>query len=1247
MRMRQHIITLMVLVCSMLLFSHPAIAQFSQQGPKLVGTDAVGRSYQGSSVSLSADGNTAIIGGVNDNSAAGAAWVWTRSGGVWTQQGTKLVGSGAVGLASQGSSVSLSADGNTAIVGGFSDHSYVGAAWVWTRSGGVWIQQGTKLVGSGGVGGSDQGWSVALSADGNTAIVGGWADNTVAGAAWVWTRSGGVWTQQGTKLVGSGAAPYSGQGISVALSADGNTAIVGGSQTSGGAADGAAWVWTRSGGVWIQQGTKLVGLGTVGRAAQGNSVSLSADGNTAIVGGHLDNSEVGAAWVFAAAEAPIGTLDHFTITDPNNNPIGDQTVNSPFSIKIIAKDANGNTITGWSGWVLLNTNYGAISPTTAYLVNGTVTINNVTLDTPGNNIKIQVTGGGKAGATNYIVVTGGTASVSSLSGTVRNGSGLRMAGVNVTLKGGGQGSIAPVTTDSRGNYQFVNLQSGEYTVQAFDGEVDCQSCGKSEAVSKVISGNVTLNLLIPGSACNPQALTPILLVPGIMGSSIGGGGPYPILPRTAPKWDEFIHYTESWGLHDPGRWAGWLNLIDEIKSVNPDDYKMGCTIFPVPYDWRMDLDDAAREYLKPWIERAKQAAGTTKVHVIAHSMGGLVTRAYIQSDDYGSRNDIDKFAMVGTPNHGAEPVYYMWEGGDPGMADTESVLHSSLSAGMKSWLFSFYKNTSNLLYLTTYKIPPVPISSIYHMQMYDLLHDHVPSAEQLLPTFSFLIPNGGLECNKNGWLDDLNNSGRTDRMGKEDDATGKVRTKIFAGNNTSTLNNIAVGLRWCNSPMFYKDGPPLSALLTGETTSGDGTVLTSSASLGSLIDYTSTTGSHASLIDTYKLDLVQYVTGIRPSFAMQKTAMAAAASLTNDLSVSVNGRVQLYVIDPAGKKTGINPITDLREDEITDAEISMNVDSGNITIHNAMDGVYTVSIKGVHAEDYSISIGYLDAALTTTKDFIGFNHATVVTFTITLNSGSAEKIIINKTPLPPTGLQADAVNSSGLKTRLTWTANADAGVTGYNVYAKYIDEPYLAQIGTTAGTVFDTGDNWAENSSIVTSIYAVSAKKADGTESFLSNMVQNDDRDHDGLTDEQEASLGTNLSNPDSDGDGLKDGEEYVRGTNPLFTDTDTDSYADLLETQVNSDPNDLNSVPSIRIAGTPPAYKATLQTASDAVKANDTIEMVATNLVGDLNYTKGFSIKLKGGFDKQYNSNVSATTILGTLTISSGTITVDRIVIQ
>jgi hypothetical protein len=272
-----------------------ANAQFMQQGNKLVGMGAVGAGNQGWSVSISADGNTAIVGGPFDG-VAGATWVFTRSGGVWTQQGNKLVGTGAVGPATQANSIAISADGNTSIVGGPFDNSSAGAAWVFTRSGGVWTQQGGKLVGTGAVGSARQGWSVSISSDGNTAIVGGYVDNGAVGAAWVFTRSGGVWTQQGSKLVGTGAVGNSGQGYSVSISSDGNTALVGAYNDSGSA--GAAWVFTRSGGVWTQQGNKLVGVGAVGSARQGTSVSISSDGNTAIVGGYADNGNAGATWVF-------------------------------------------------------------------------------------------------------------------------------------------------------------------------------------------------------------------------------------------------------------------------------------------------------------------------------------------------------------------------------------------------------------------------------------------------------------------------------------------------------------------------------------------------------------------------------------------------------------------------------------------------------------------------------------------------------------------------------------------------------------------------------------------------------------------------------------------------------------------------------------------------------------------------------------------------------------------------------------
>jgi len=332
-------------VALLLLMVPSARAQFVQQGSKLVGAGAAGEAEQGYSVSLSADGNTAIVGGNEDSSFLGAAWVFTRSSGIWTQQGNKLVGTGAAGMAEQGWSVSISADGNTAIVGGAFDAFGVGAAWVYTRSGGTWTQQGSKLVGTGAVGKAFQGQSVSLSADGNTAIVGGYGDNSDRGAAWVFTRSDTVWTQQ-SKLVGTGAVGFSFQGWSVSLSADGNTAIVGG--LSDNSDTGAAWVFTRSSGIWTQQGNKLVGTGALGQAEQGLSVSISADGNTAIIGGAFDAVDLGAAWIFTRSD---------TVWTQQSKLVGTGAVGQAEQGFSVSLSADGNTAI--VGGVLDNSDTGA------------------------------------------------------------------------------------------------------------------------------------------------------------------------------------------------------------------------------------------------------------------------------------------------------------------------------------------------------------------------------------------------------------------------------------------------------------------------------------------------------------------------------------------------------------------------------------------------------------------------------------------------------------------------------------------------------------------------------------------------------------------------------------------------------------------------------------------------------------------------------------------------------------------------
>jgi hypothetical protein len=121
--------------------------------------------------------------------------VFTRSGSTWAQQGEKLVGdctgscanegTGETGAGRFGVSVALSTDGDTALIAGLDDNGTRGAMWLFTRSGSTWAQQGEKLTGGGEAGEGEFGTNVALSADGDTALSGAWRDNSDRGAVWV------------------------------------------------------------------------------------------------------------------------------------------------------------------------------------------------------------------------------------------------------------------------------------------------------------------------------------------------------------------------------------------------------------------------------------------------------------------------------------------------------------------------------------------------------------------------------------------------------------------------------------------------------------------------------------------------------------------------------------------------------------------------------------------------------------------------------------------------------------------------------------------------------------------------------------------------------------------------------------------------------------------------------------------------------------------------------------------------------
>jgi tartrate dehydratase beta subunit/fumarate hydratase class I family protein len=300
----------------------------------------------GYSVALSADGNTLAVGAYledsnaldvdgdqtnNSASDSGAVYVFTRSNASWTQQ-AYVKASNTETYDQFGYSVALSADGNTLAVGAYREDSnatgvngvetnnsadYSGAVYVLTRTGSTWTQQAYVKASNTGV--NDQfGYSVALSADGNTLAVGaihedsnalgidapgGQTNNSVteSGAVYVFARTGSTWAQQ-AYVKASNTETYDRFGWSVALSADGNTLAVGamyedsnatgvnGGQANNSASEsGAVYVFARTGSTWAQQ-AYVKASNTGAYDLFGYSVALSADGNTLAVGAVYDDS---------------------------------------------------------------------------------------------------------------------------------------------------------------------------------------------------------------------------------------------------------------------------------------------------------------------------------------------------------------------------------------------------------------------------------------------------------------------------------------------------------------------------------------------------------------------------------------------------------------------------------------------------------------------------------------------------------------------------------------------------------------------------------------------------------------------------------------------------------------------------------------------------------------------------------------------------------------------------------------------
>jgi len=286
-------------------------SSWSQQA-KLTADDAATEDFFGGSVSIS--GDSAIVGATGGDDG-GSAYVFTRSGTSWSQQ-SKLTASDFGAGDYFGISVSIS--GDSVVVGAYGDAfggSLSGSAYVFTRSGTIWTEQ-DKLNAENG---SDiDAFGISVSISGHSVVVGASAGGSEPGSAYVFTLTDSLWSQQ-DKLNAEDGATGDFFGRSVSISGD--SVVVGAAGTENG---GSAYVFTRSGLMWTQQSKLTAPDAEVGDAF-GWSVAIS--GDSVVVGAYLDDgviiepngtttfSNSGSAYVFTRRGTIWTEQDKRTVND--------------------------------------------------------------------------------------------------------------------------------------------------------------------------------------------------------------------------------------------------------------------------------------------------------------------------------------------------------------------------------------------------------------------------------------------------------------------------------------------------------------------------------------------------------------------------------------------------------------------------------------------------------------------------------------------------------------------------------------------------------------------------------------------------------------------------------------------------------------------------------------------------------------------------------------------------------------------
>jgi len=349
------------------------------------------------------------------------------------------------------------------------------------------------------------------------------------------------------------------------------------------------------------------------------------------------------------------------------------------------------------------------------------------------------------------------------------------------------------------------------------------------------------------------------------------------------------------------------------------------------YDWRQSCDDSAKEYLEKIIENAQIKSGHSQVHIVAHSMGGLVARSYIQGADF--RDDVDRLVTAGTPHLGASDVYPIWEGGQ-------------LLDGKKPfYLYLWYLQTLNWDWNRT-----------------AFIRQNFPSLGEMMPIYDYLKNDASGELIgyknqkvKNRFLEDLSDPENVARL------TRRVNSTIILGDGESTLEQINVR-PYGSEKTKWEDGIPEPLDPPRDTDRGDGTVTVKSASANGQItkNVITVAGDHSRVLQEGAKPILEQL--------KVKAKFPLLFKLMSTFLLTANGSADAIIKDGLGNilSADINEVADGRFAEqtvdgqkLTYAELPRDSDSAaeknlELTFRGRENGRLKAALWNFPAsEDYS------------------------------------------------------------------------------------------------------------------------------------------------------------------------------------------------------------------------------------------------------------------------------------------------------